>query len=216
LADFEVAAKLPSRTAPGRWNESYFPIKDEAGQVQHVGVIVLELTRRKYLEASVLRLSDKLTLLGSALRRPADELEPAIAPGAGESRGDLFVRALGLLESCLSDARDISQLLSVGPPITVVDTFQLSELSSAPVPPSEQRQEPLYSQRVEGPGSLSAREREITAYLASGKTNKQIAAMLAISTRTVESHRARVMLKLDLHSLSDLVRYALRRKLIPS
>ena len=53
---------------------------------------------------------------------------------------------------------------------------------------------------------LSSREREVAALLAIGRSNKEIATKLVISPRTVESHRARIMLKLDLHSVSDLVR----------
>lgn len=60
---------------------------------------------------------------------------------------------------------------------------------------------------------LSAREREIVQLLAEGKSNKQVAATLHISTRTVENHRAKVMEKLTLRSFSELVRYAVRNKL---
>ncbi len=60
---------------------------------------------------------------------------------------------------------------------------------------------------------LSAREREIVQLLAEGKSNKQVAGLLHISTRTVENHRAKVMEKLMLHSFSELVRYAVRNKL---
>ena len=61
---------------------------------------------------------------------------------------------------------------------------------------------------------LSSREREGFSLVAAGKLSKEIAAALAISTRTVETHRARIMLKLDLHSVSDLVRYAVRNNFI--
>lgn len=60
---------------------------------------------------------------------------------------------------------------------------------------------------------LSTREREVVQLLAEGKSNKQVAALLNISTRTVENHRAKVMDKLTLHSFSELVRYAVRNKL---
>jgi DNA-binding NarL/FixJ family response regulator len=60
---------------------------------------------------------------------------------------------------------------------------------------------------------LSAREREIVQLLAEGKSNKQVAAALHISTRTVENHRAKVMEKLMLSSFSELVRYAVRNNL---
>lgn len=60
---------------------------------------------------------------------------------------------------------------------------------------------------------LSIREREIVQLLAEGKSNKQVAGLLNISTRTVENHRAKVMEKLKLHSFSELVRYAVRNKI---
>jgi DNA-binding NarL/FixJ family response regulator len=61
---------------------------------------------------------------------------------------------------------------------------------------------------------LTNREQEILRLLAEGKANRQIAEQLGISVRTVEGHRARVMLKLGLSGLSDLVRYAVREKII--
>lgn len=54
------------------------------------------------------------------------------------------------------------------------------------------------------------REEEIIRLLAEGKVNKEIAALLGISVRTVETHRARIMLKLSLHSLAELIHYAMR------
>ena len=54
------------------------------------------------------------------------------------------------------------------------------------------------------------REVEIIRLLAQGKANKEIAAELGITIRTVETHRARIMLKLGLHSLTELIHYAIR------
>jgi len=62
--------------------------------------------------------------------------------------------------------------------------------------------------------SLSDREREIFQLIAEGKANKEIAALLFISLSTVETHRARVMEKLDLHSAAEIVLYAVRRGVI--
>ncbi len=62
--------------------------------------------------------------------------------------------------------------------------------------------------------SLSEREREIFQLIAEGKANKEIAALLSISVSTVETHRARVMEKLDLHSAAEIVLYAVRRGVI--
>jgi DNA-binding NarL/FixJ family response regulator len=74
--------------------------------------------------------------------------------------------------------------------------------------------EPGGKRLVQPDGSrLSTREREIVQLLAEGKSNKQVAGLLNISTRTVENHRAKVMEKLNLHSFSELVRYAVRNKI---
>jgi DNA-binding NarL/FixJ family response regulator len=54
------------------------------------------------------------------------------------------------------------------------------------------------------------RETEIIRLLAAGKTNKEIATLLQINIRTVETHRSRIMLKLGVHSLAELIHYALR------
>jgi two-component system, NarL family, response regulator NreC len=62
--------------------------------------------------------------------------------------------------------------------------------------------------------SLSDREREIFQLVAEGKTNKEIASLLFISISTVETHRARIMEKLDLHSAAEIVLYAVRRGVV--
>lgn len=58
------------------------------------------------------------------------------------------------------------------------------------------------------------REAEIIQLLAEGKANKEIASALGITVRTVETHRAKIMLKLGLHSLTDLIHYAIRHKMV--
>jgi DNA-binding NarL/FixJ family response regulator len=61
---------------------------------------------------------------------------------------------------------------------------------------------------------LTSREREIVQLLAEGKSSKEVAASLGISVKTAETHRANVMRKLELHSVSELVRYAVRNQII--
>jgi DNA-binding NarL/FixJ family response regulator len=63
-------------------------------------------------------------------------------------------------------------------------------------------------------GRLTPREREILQLLAEGKSNKEVAGILGISVKTAETHRANIMLKLDFHSVTELVRYAVRNKII--
>ena len=61
---------------------------------------------------------------------------------------------------------------------------------------------------------LTSREREVLQLVAEGKSTKEIAQLLAISFKTAESHRTRIMKKTDIHETAGLVRYAVRRGLI--
>jgi len=61
---------------------------------------------------------------------------------------------------------------------------------------------------------ITDREREIVQLLAEGKSSKEIATILGISVRTVETHRAAIMKKLGLKSFSELIRYAIRNKIV--
>jgi DNA-binding NarL/FixJ family response regulator len=60
----------------------------------------------------------------------------------------------------------------------------------------------------------TVREVEIIRLLAEGKSTKEIAPALGITVRTVETHRAKIMLKLGLHSLAELIHYAIRNKIV--
>jgi DNA-binding NarL/FixJ family response regulator len=73
---------------------------------------------------------------------------------------------------------------------------------------------PSLSDAIEGSENLTTRELLIVQLLAESRSNKVIASMLDISVKTVESHRGNVMRKLGAHSLADIVRYAIRNKLI--
>jgi len=61
---------------------------------------------------------------------------------------------------------------------------------------------------------LTAREREIVQLLAEGKSSKEVAVALGISVKTAETHRANIMRKLEIHSVSELVRYAIKNQII--
>jgi len=64
--------------------------------------------------------------------------------------------------------------------------------------------------------SLTAREREVLQLIAEGNTNKQMAAVLCISVKTVEKHRQQVMDQLNIHDIAGLTRYAMNRGIIES
>jgi len=213
LSNLEVTAKLPLRAEPSHWNESYFPIKDRSGHVLQVGAIVLEVAKGREVGALLHRLTENLTRASAALHDHCSALNPL---SSGETCGDaddVFTRSLRLLDTCLSETSAITKLLHDAPGLKCVQTLDVLEADTA-LPSNGQGQDFVRTGPEECLDPLSAREREVAALLAEGKTNKQIGAMLAISTRTVESHRAKIMLKLDLHSVSDLVRYALRSNLV--
>ena len=64
------------------------------------------------------------------------------------------------------------------------------------------------------PDPLTPREREVLQLIAEGKTTKEAAGVLGVSVKTAESHRTRIMEKLEIHETATLVRYAIRRGLI--
>jgi DNA-binding NarL/FixJ family response regulator len=61
---------------------------------------------------------------------------------------------------------------------------------------------------------LTSRETEIVQLLAEGKTSKEVANLLSISLKTVETHRSHIMSKLGVHSVAELVRYAIRERIV--
>lgn len=70
------------------------------------------------------------------------------------------------------------------------------------------------SEKEEEASPLSAREREIVQLLAEGHSNKEVADELGISVKTAETHRTNIMRKMNFRSITDLVRYAIRNRII--
>jgi DNA-binding NarL/FixJ family response regulator len=62
--------------------------------------------------------------------------------------------------------------------------------------------------------SLTPRQREIVQLFTEGKTTKEVASLLEISVKTAETHRANIMRKLEIHTIAELVRYAVRAQII--
>jgi DNA-binding NarL/FixJ family response regulator len=67
---------------------------------------------------------------------------------------------------------------------------------------------------VDSFGRLTARQREVLILLAEGRTNKEAAAKLGVSRKTVEFHRAAILRQLGLSTAADLVKYAVRHGLV--
>jgi DNA-binding NarL/FixJ family response regulator len=72
-----------------------------------------------------------------------------------------------------------------------------------------------YHAKTEIPADpLTARERQVLQLIAEGKSTKDVAALLGVSVKTAESHRSRLMQKLDIHETASLVRYAVKHGLV--
>jgi two-component system nitrate/nitrite response regulator NarL len=72
----------------------------------------------------------------------------------------------------------------------------------------------VQNQGSQKPGSLTERENEVLVQIAGGLSNKEIACKLGVGVRTVETHRERIMRKLDIHSAAGLTRYAISNGLV--
>jgi DNA-binding CsgD family transcriptional regulator len=120
--------------------------------------------------------------------------------------GDVHDAARALLESCLSVVGSAGARLDGAALARTAAAF--TELAAMALVTGDAFIAPA---SVEG---LTGRERDVLRLLARGNTNRQIAALLGLSTRTVESHRANLMAKLGLASRVELVSYAEARGLL--
>jgi DNA-binding NarL/FixJ family response regulator len=78
----------------------------------------------------------------------------------------------------------------------------------------DKKKKPAAADGDQPPLRLTPRQREIVQLLAEGKSSKEVAAALDLSVKTAETHRANIMRRLDCHSVSELVRYAIRNNII--
>jgi DNA-binding NarL/FixJ family response regulator len=89
-------------------------------------------------------------------------------------------------------------------------TPKMAQRLAAPeMPPAARR-----GRKRRSASRLTAREREVVQLLAEGRSNREVAERLGISIKTVETHRSNIMSKLRLHSIGELVRYAVRNRMI--
>jgi DNA-binding CsgD family transcriptional regulator len=219
LLNFDWTVQLPAAAKATRWHVNFHPIKNALGHIRHIAATFSEVTKRSRVELRLGRLADKFR---------ADILDEPYP--FGEEFAELSARTLDVvkrsvdllknstsLRCYLSESRMETGLegmhlfLEGTRTIEVMAYAELAAVESAPevpVPPED----PPESEPAAG--SPSPRERQILHLLADGKSNKEIALLLDISARTVECYRARIMIKLNLHTTAALVRYAIRHNII--
>ena len=218
LSNLELSAQLPSGSESRRWLVNFYPVRDELGQVRFVATAFSEVTKGRCVELRLSRLRDKFHC--DMLRDP-DGLEEEFS-ALSERTFELVNRSVSLLRASLSlrfqstemqlEAVLVRHALFMNtnhPEETIVGSDPLNIPGAASTVDPESHE----SAKLDA-SSPSPREREILHHLSDGKSNKEIGAILDISTRTVEVYRARIMLKLDLHSTAALVRYAIRNKIV--
>jgi DNA-binding CsgD family transcriptional regulator len=200
---FHLTAHLPARKEESHWKVAYFPMMDRHGIVNRVCAFVTEFNKRLQLETKLFGFSRKLLLLNALMKRNADAILGA------NNRVQPTTSIKTLLNLCISEIVAISKLPDS--PLHEITPNILSDYDD-----TFYKEEPV---SAIGNGdasidSLSTRERQVLQYLATGKCNKEIAAVLELSVKTIETHRARIMLKLGAHSLSDLIHLAIRHGLV--
>ena|SRR5919106_197676 len=111
------------------------------------------------------------------------------------------------VKGCVSKAQAAEHLLEAIREVCAGGVYLSPSVSGAVVQ--------AYLSKNEVPrNSLTARERQVLQLVAEGKTTKEIAVILSVSVKTAESHRTKLMEKLDIHSTAGLVRYAIRSGLV--
>jgi DNA-binding CsgD family transcriptional regulator len=214
ILNAEIGGELPTRDTEGYWIENYFPVRDSAGVVRQVGVMVVEITGLRRLENCI------RTLMGNVPHTRGQFPYLGMPYGLEKERFELWRGSIEMVENSVQETfKNFHkfQLPAQIPKVADVVTQQRVHLASAPssIPDELYRQNRgLTSTGSSSAKPLSPREIEMVQLLAKGNSNKEISTALNISVKTVEAYRARIMLKLQIHSLSDLVLYAVRQGLV--
>ncbi|MGC1413970.1 MAG: LuxR C-terminal-related transcriptional regulator [Candidatus Acidiferrum sp.] len=209
----DLTATLPLRSRQGHWFESFFPIPDVKGRAAHVAAVVLEITEKKNLERSLNHMMGNLSYLLARLKTQA-ECYGRMCGSCGE-RSELLRRTIELAQSCVADAQALYTIPRLDSP---TDAAQRPPLDFDDLGPhsgtSTSGVDKCGRHEVDCARKLSPRERSVLQLLATGQSNKEVGATLGISVRTAEYYRARLIKKVELRSLADLVRFAVRNKIV--
>lgn len=196
----DVATKIPRAGLVNHWLFNLLPIKNHVdGQLQ-VAAITVETTHHKRIEEYILLLMSDMSWIREQISK-----DPAVF----QNRRELLrpIEETSLLATVSEEARAISAMLQG----ELDDSKEKPILSGQTNTPNQTASFRLEVQKL---ATLSPREREVLCLVAASKGNKEIATILNIEARTVDTYRTRLMLKLDLHSTGDVVLYAVRHHLV--
>ena len=205
----DLTAKLPSRQEVGHWVETYLPIRDLENRVTQVAVFVVELTGLRNLEGSLNQMIGNLLHVNAGLKT---ELQFFATTGhSSDGTAGLLPRAIELIDDCIEYAKSLT---SGSHRYFFADAPSLQLDGDKPDSIADKADTRIHGRGEHGRRTLSEREHQVLKLLANCKSNRDIASEMNISVRTVETHRARVMMKLELHSIGHLVRFAVRNNII--
>lgn len=220
LSNLEITGVLPRNRSGSCLAVNLRPIKDGYGTMHFIAAIFSDATARKKLQK---RLDELLAGAEANPARPQQQpLEAEFAEVLAESarvlrHGIDMLRCSTIVRCHLSEIRIVNAFLPSSLFVALEEDSDKLYMEALLHMVSLKNQNPDEVKRADEvlkPKSPSPRERQIVRLIAEGKANKEIAAILALSTRTVESYRARLMEKLDLHSVGELVRYAFRNHIL--
>lgn len=186
-------AKLLKRKETTYWIVSYFPIRDAAGSVKLVGGVVVENAHQKKVQQLLFSLTDRLIRNLLLTAHDSDALLRQIMEGS-----------LGRTPDSRAN-RDRSAVMGFSNQMPLISHQAMQEALQG------RSESDAYTDARAV--VLTPRERDVVRLLVEGTGNKETAAILGIAVKTVETHRARIMLKLGLHSTRELVHYAIHNKI---
>lgn len=188
-------------------------LHDEIGQVLTGLKLTLEMSTRLPADAARASLSEAQKLVSDLMARVRD-LSLALRPAMLDDLG-LLPTLLWHFERYTAQTQkeaSSSDLVQAGREVAAGRRYLSPPLSERAIEAYVQKTKAAPLDRYE---TLTTREREVLQLAAQGSSNLEIATRLGISPRTAETHRANLMRKLGLQTQTDLVRYALRRGIIP-
>ena len=215
VSQFHMVAQLPNRKETGHWLLTYRPLHSASKRNISVCAHVVEITEEIKLQTAIVGLIQRLQIAKIAARRQnkSHGQESDLHARKVHNSGTLF-------EECLSQARSISKVLGNHSILSGKSARNLmADSNDACLTHLQNASDSLYAgypfPEPDVPVQvLTARETAIMKLLLNGKTNKEVASTISISHRTVEAHRSKIMLKLRVNSLAELVRYAVRNNLV--
>jgi DNA-binding NarL/FixJ family response regulator len=206
VTNAEITAQLPARNAPGHWIVSFVPIKDEK-RVSQVGAIAIEATQQVKLAECLRSLMDRLPQVRDQVSWAYVSSQQKVVDPS------LLVRSAEILDQCVQAIQKFSVVIETITSWSVgKDEVNCRQAQVPYVAPTVNG----HSARAQTPAAtfdLTPREVEVVTLLAAGRSNKEISNALNITVKTVETYRERIMSKLQIHSMNELVVYAIRNKL---